>query len=142
MIGTKLYQRKSQARFFLAMYVLLALAGGGLATLSIRSGQDVSGASGFMMIFGLGMAINTLIKSRKAQVSVHDEHLEVNQSRTPRTVRYRDMTGISRPDRNRLVITHRGERGERNEVIWLKELDPAEVGRLYDFLTKRRGKGA
>ncbi|HWR97623.1 MAG TPA: hypothetical protein VN317_04310 [Candidatus Methanoperedens sp.] len=140
MIGTKLRQKKSQANFFFAMYGMLALAGCTLAALSIRSKQNVSGVVGFMIVFGFGMAVNTLIRSRKAQVAVYEDFLEVNQSRTPRTLRYRNMTAVSRPDKNRLVVTLREDGGVRNEVVWLKGLDPDEVGRLYDFLVKKRGK--
>ena len=141
MIGTKLYQKKSQVYLFLTLYGLLALVGCGMAALSIRNKQNVSGGVGFMIVFGLGMAVNTLIKSRKAQVSVYEDFIEVDQSRTPRTLRYRDMTGVSKPNKNRLVITFREAGATKNEVIWTKELDPIDVGRLYDFLTKSKGKG-
>ena len=141
MIGTKLRQKKSQVRVFVALYGVLGLVGCALAALSIRSGQNVSGAAGFMMIFGFGMAVNALIRGRKAQVSVHEDFVEVHQSRTPRTLRYRNMTAVSRPDKNRLVVTLREDGGVRNEVIWLKELDPAEAGKLHDFLMRRKGKG-
>ena len=141
MIGTKLYQKKSQAYLFVAMYGLLAIVGSSMATLSIRNKQNVSGAVGFMIVFGLGMAVNTLIKSRKAQVSVHEEFLDVNQSRTVRSLRYRNMTGVSRPDKNRLIVTLREDGTVKNEVIWTKELEPAEVELLYGFLTKSKGKG-
>ncbi len=141
MIGMKLYQKKSQAFFFIAMYGLLAVVGSSMATLSIRNKQNVSGAVGFMIVFGLGMAINTMIRSRRAQVSVHEEFLDVNQSRTVRSLRYRNMTGVSRPDKNRLLITLREDGSVRNEVIWLKELEPVEVQMLHDFLKDRKGKG-
>ena len=141
MIGTKLYQKKSQAYLFIAMYGLLAIVGSSMATMSIRSKQNVSGAVGFMIVFGFGMAVNTLIKSRKAQVSVYEEFLDVNQSRTVRSLRYRNMTGVSRPDKNRLIITLREDGAVKNEVIWTKELEPAEVELLYGFLTKSKGKG-
>jgi hypothetical protein len=140
MTGTKLYQKKSQMYLFLALYGLLALVGFAMAALSIRSKQNVSGAVGFMIVFGLGMAVNTLIKGRKAQVSVYEDFMEVAQSRTPKTLRYRDMTGVSRPNKNRLVITFREAGATKNEVIWTKELDPVDVGKLYDFLTKSKGK--
>lgn len=141
MTGTKLYQKKSQAYLFISLYGLLAIMGSSMATLAIRNQQNVSGAVGFMIVFGLGMAVNALIKSRKAQVSVHEEFLDVNQSRTPRSLRYRNMTGVSRPDKNRLIVTLREGGAVKNEVIWTKELDPAEVELLYDFLTKTKGKG-
>ncbi len=141
MIGTKLYQKKSLVRFFLAMYGLLALVGCVLAALAVRGNQNVPGAAGFMIVFGIGMAVNTMIKSRKAQVFVCEDFLEVNQSRTLRTLRYRNMTGVSRPDRNRLVVTLREDGGVKNEVIWLKELDPVDVEKLSAFLAKAKGQG-
>ena len=141
MIGTKLYQKKSRAYAFSAMYGLLAIVGSSMATISIRNKQNVSGAVGFMIVFGLGMAVNTLIKSRKAQVSVYEEFLDVNQSRTVRSLRYRNMTGVSRPDKNRLIITLREDGAVKNEVIWLKELEPVEAQMLHDFLKERKGKG-
>ena len=141
MIGTKLYQKKSQAYFFIAMYGLLAVVGSSMATLSIRNKQNVSGAVGFMIVFGLGMAINAVIRSRRAQVSLYEDFMEVDQSRAVRTLRYRNMTGVSRPNKNRLVITFREDGATKNEIVWTKELDPGEVGKLYDFLTSRKGKG-
>lgn len=141
MIGTKLYQKQSQAYFFIAMYVLLALVGCGMAALSMRNRQNVSGVVGFMIVFGLGMAVNALVKSRRIQVAVHEEFLDVNQSRAVRSLRYRNMTGVSRPDKNRLVITLREDGTVKNEVIWLKELEPIEAQKLHDFLKDRKGKG-
>ena len=141
MIGTKLYQKKSQAYVFIALYGLLAIVGSSMATLSIRNKQNVSGAVGFMIVFGLGMAVNALIKSRRAQVSVHEEFLDVNQSRTVKSLRYRNMTGVSRPDKNRLIITLREDGAVKNEVIWLKELEPADVEKLYDFLNEQKRQG-
>jgi len=141
MIGTKLCQKKSQAYFFIAMYGLLAVVGSSMATLSIRNQQNVSGAVGFMIVFGLGMTVNAIIKSRRSQVAVHEEFLDVNQSRVVRSLRYRNMTGVSRPDKNRLIITLREDGAVKNEVIWLKELEPVDVQRLHDFLKDRKGKG-
>ena len=40
-----------------------------------------------------------------------------------------------------LIITLREDGVTKNEVIWTKELDPVEVGKLHDFLTSRKGKG-
>jgi len=141
MIGTKLYQKKSQVYLFLALYGLLAFAGCAMAALAVRNQQSVSGWVGFMIVFGFGMAVNTLIKGRKAQVSVHEDFMEVDQSRTVRSLRYRAMNGVSRPNKNRLVITYREDGATKNEVIWTKELDPDDVGKLYDFLMKNKGKG-
>lgn len=141
MIGTKLYPKKSQVSFFLAMYGLLAVAGAVLAALSIGNRRSVSSAAGFMMAFGFGMVALTLIRSRKAQVSVHEDFLEVDQSRSRHTVRYRNIAAVSQPDKNRLVVTLREDGGMKNVVIWIKELDPVDVEKLHDFLVKKKGKG-
>lgn len=141
MIGAKLYQKKLQAYLFIGLYGVLAIVGSTMATLSIGNKQNVSGAVGFMIVFGFGMAVNALIKSRRAQVSVHEEFMDVNQSRTVRSLRYRNMTGVSRPDKNRLIITLREDGAVKNEVIWLKELEPVDIQNLHDFLTRRKGKG-
>lgn len=140
MIGAKLYPKKSQAYLFIALYGLLAIVGSSLATLTIRNKQNVSGAVGFMIVFGLGMAVSAMIKSRKAQVSVHEDFLDVNQFRVVRSLRYRNMTGVSRPDKNRLIVTLREDGAVKNEVIWTKELDPVDVELLYGFLRERKGK--
>jgi len=140
MIGTKLRQRKSQVRRFLRLYVLLALAGGTLAGFSLGSGQRIGGAAGFLVVFGAGMAVSTLLRGRRAQVSVHADFVEVDQGRSRRTLRYRNITAVSRPDANRLVVTLREDEGAKNEVIWLRDLEPEEVKRLQDFLRQARGR--
>jgi len=81
MIGTKLYQKKARVYFFLLMYGILAIAGGFFAALSLSRNQSPSGAIGFMVIFGAGMFVMTLVKSRRPQVSVYEDDLELNQSR-------------------------------------------------------------
>jgi hypothetical protein len=131
MIGTKLYQKKSQVYVFLALYGLLALAGCAMAVLAVRNNQNVSGGVGFMIVFGLGMAVNTLIKSRKAQVSVYEDFMEVEQSRR-RTLRYRNMTGVSRPNKNRMIITS-GSAATTNETIWTQGTRPSRRREIHDF---------
>lgn len=141
MIGTKIYQKRSQVYFFLAMYGILSVAGGSLMAKAVVSGQSVTGAAGFMVVFGAGMFILTLLKSRKPQISIFEDFLELNQSRKKQLVRYRNITALSQPDKNRLVVTLR-EEGRKNEVtIWLKDLDPSDVENLSGFLTQKRGKG-
>lgn len=140
MIGTKLYKRKSQTRFFLGMYALLALLGAGLAALSISAGQSVSASAGFMIVFGLGMAALTKHKSDKPQVSVYPDFIEVSQSGLPQTVRYRNITAVSRPDKQRLVVSLREDGGTKNVVVWLRQLEPADIDKLQGFLVKSKGK--
>lgn len=140
MVGEKLYQKKSQARFFLVTYGLLALAGCALAAYAISRNQSGSNAAGFMIAFGAGMFVLTLVKSRKPQVLVHEDFLEVAQSRKIESVRYRNVTAVSQPDGKRMTVTLREEGAVRNVTIWTRELDPADVGRLHDFLQKVRGR--
>jgi hypothetical protein len=40
-----------------------------------------------------------------------------------------------------MVITLREEGTVRNEVVWLKELEPADVEKLSIFLAKAKGRG-
>jgi len=140
MIGTKLYTKKGQVYLFLALYAVLAAAGGLLIAQSISRNETPSGASGFMVIFGAGMCIMTLIKSRQPQVSVHADFLEVHQSRTKQLIRYRNIVNIARPDKKRLVVTLY-ESGSRKEIpIWTKELEQSDIDRLAEFLSGEKGK--
>lgn len=141
MIGTKLYQKKSQVYFFLAMYGILSAAGIFLTAQSLKLGQTPSNAAGFMLVFGVGMLILTLVKSRKAQVSVYEEFLELDQSRSKQLLRYRNISAVSRPDKKRLVVTLREDGIKKDIVIWLKELDPADIDKLAEFLNMKKGKG-
>jgi len=117
MIGTKLYTKKSRVYFFLLMYGILALAGGTLVVQSIARDEKLSNASGFMVIFGAGMFIMTLVKSRRPEVAVYEDFLTLNQSRTPQLVRYRNIV-----------------------TIWLREFDKTDGDKLADFLSQMRRK--
>lgn len=139
--GTKLYPKKSQTFFFLAMYAILAIAGGVLAGHAVMQNQSPGNAAGFMVVFGVGMLILTLVRSRKPQVVIFEDYLEVHQSRTTEYVRYRNIASVDLPDNKRLVITLREEGVKKDVTIWLKELDRAEVENLAEFLRQRRGKG-
>ena len=141
MIGTKLYTKKSRVYFFLLMYGILALAGGALVVESVTRGEKLSNAAGFMVIFGAGMFIMTLVKSRRPQVAVHEDFLSLNQSRVTQLVRYRNIVTVSRPDRNRLIVTLREDGVRKDVTIWLRELDKADGDKLADFLSQMRRKG-
>ncbi|MBA4372131.1 MAG: hypothetical protein C0402_04655 [Thermodesulfovibrio sp.] len=141
MIGTKIYQKKSQALFFLVMYGVLALGGIALIVQAVLRNQIASNAAGFMIIFGLGMFIMTLVKSRKPQIFLREDFLELSQSRTKELVRYRNIVRVSRPDKNRIVITLRDDKWKKDVIIWLKDLDPADVEKVFEFLETKRSKG-
>ncbi|MHB8880049.1 MAG: hypothetical protein ACYC69_00910 [Thermodesulfovibrionales bacterium] len=141
MTGTKIYQRRSQAYFFLAMYGILALIGSGLIGQAVMQNKPASNAAGFMIIFGAGMFILTLIKSRRPQVSVFEDFLELTQSRTKEIIRYRNITKVLRPDKSRLVLSLWEDGRKKEAVIWLKELDASDVERLSEFLTAKSRKG-
>lgn len=123
------------------MYGILSLAGFALIAQSVMRNQTASNAAGFMIIFGLGMFILTLVKSRRPQVYIREDFLELNQSRAKQIVRYRNIRKVSRPDKNRLVITLREDNWKKDVVVWLKELDPADIGKLYEFLESKCSKG-
>ena len=141
MVGTKVYQKRSQAYFFLAMYGLMAVIGFVLIAQAVMRNQTASNAAGFMIIFGVGMFILTLVKSRKPQVYICEDFLELNQSRTKQVVRYRNITKVSRPDKNRLVLSLWEDGSKKEAVIWLKELDAADIEKVSDFLAAKSMKG-
>ncbi|GAB4486482.1 MAG: hypothetical protein OHK006_14420 [Thermodesulfovibrionales bacterium] len=140
MIGSRIYPKKSRTLFFLGMYGLLALGGGLLLAQAYAGGSSPSGAAGFMLIFGAGMFVLTAVKSRQPQILVHEEYLEVRQSRMPVLIRYRNLVSVSRLDRTKMVL-RLWEDGDRKEVaVWLKELDGADIERLADFLSLKSRK--
>ncbi len=140
MIGTKLYTRRDQVYLFLVLYAVMAVAGGLFMAQSFSRNQTPSSASGFMVIFGTGMCVMTLIKSRQPQVSVHEDFLEVKQSRVRQLIRYRNIVAIARPDKKRLVVTLHEDRARKEITVWLKELEQSEIDRLTEFLSQKKGK--
>ena len=140
MIGTKLYTKKKRVYLFLVLYAILTAIGVLLSAQAFSRTEPLSGSVGFMVIFGAGMFILTLVNSRQPQVTVHADFLEVKQSRTEQLLRYRNIVKIGRPDKNRLVVTLR-EDGDRKEMtIWLKELEETEIDKLTDFLNQEKGR--
>ena len=140
MIGTKIYTKKSRVYFFLLMYALLALAGGALMVQSVARDEKLSNAAGFMVIFGAGMAIMTLVKSRRPQVEVTEDFLTLKQSSTPQLVRYRHIKTVTRSDKNRLAVTLYEDGVRKDVTIWLREFDTADADKLADFLSQMRRK--
>jgi hypothetical protein len=141
MTGTKIYQRKTQAYFFLVMYGLMSIIGSVLIAQAVMSNQKASNAAGFMIIFGVGMFIMTLIKSRRPQVYLCEDYMELNQSRKKQIVRYRNITKVSRPDKNRLVLSLWEDGMKKEAVIWQKELAASDIEKLSDFLAAKSKKG-
>ena len=125
---------------FLVLYAILAISGGLLIAQSFSRNEALSGSVGFMVIFGTGMFIMTLIKSRQPQVTVHADFLEVKQSRVKQLIRYSNIVSINRPDKKRLVITLHEDRSRKDATIWLKELEESEINRLADFLSQEKGR--
>jgi predicted MFS family arabinose efflux permease len=78
MIGTKLYRKKRWVVFILVMYGILALIGAGIAAQAIGRSENPFAGPGFMVIFGAGMFILTLVKSRKPVVIIHGDRLDLN----------------------------------------------------------------
>ncbi|MBI5074119.1 MAG: hypothetical protein HZB62_02950 [Nitrospirae bacterium] len=140
MVGTKLYTKKSRVYLFLVLYAILAVAGGLLSAQSVSRNEALPGSVGFMVIFGAGMFIMTLVKSRQPQISVHQDFLEVHQSRAKQLIRYRNIVSIARPDAKRLVVTLREDSSRKDMTIWLKELEQSEIERLAAFLEQEKGR--
>jgi len=124
----------------LFLYGVLAVAGGVLLREAVSRSEKLSGTAGFLLIFGVGMCIMTLAKSRRPQVSVHKDFLELRQSRMPQMVRYRNLVAVSRPDQKRLVLTLREDNDKKYVTILLKELLRSDVDSLAEFLAKNCGK--
>lgn len=141
MIGAKLYIKKQLVYLHLLMYGLLALAGVGLLGKAFARGEKASGVLGFVVVFGMGMFVMTLIKSRRAQVAVYKDFMELRQSRRPQMIRYRNLVAVSRPDQKRLVLTLHEDNERKSVTVWLKELSGSDIDMLEDFLRKSRGKG-
>ncbi len=140
MIGTKLYQKKSRALFFIAMYGVLALIGLGFIVFSVLRDKNPASMEGFTFIFGAGMAFLTWLKSRKASIAVHEEYLELNQQRKPLFVKYKSISNVTRTKDNRLVIAVREGHDIKNMSIWLKDLEDADADKLVEFCRKKKWK--
>jgi hypothetical protein len=140
MIGTNLYPKKSRTRFFLIMYFLMLVTGIVLSVQPVLRDEGLPGATGFMIVFGAGMFIMTFYKSRKPQISIFGDFLELNQSRTKELVRYRYITGVTRPDSNRLVVRLTEDEQKKEVTVWLRDLDKADIEKLSEFLLKKARK--
>lgn len=141
MIGTRFYQRKSKVLFFLIMYGILALLGAGLIALSLSRNQNPSGAEGFTLIFGAGMAFLTWSKSRKPRIVVSDDYLELLQQNKPDFIKYKTISTVTRTRDDRLVLGVREGHGLKNISILLKDLEKTDGEKLADFLQNKRWKG-
>jgi hypothetical protein len=141
MIGTKLYQRKSKVILFMTLYGILALAGVALISYSLLRNQDPSGAEGFTVIFGAGMAYVTWARSRKPRVVVGEEYLELRQQNKPEFIKYRNIGSATRTRDGRLVIGIRDGHGLKNSSILLKDLEKEDAEKLAEFCRKKGWKG-
>ncbi|HWR57326.1 MAG TPA: hypothetical protein VN328_00435 [Thermodesulfovibrionales bacterium] len=137
MTGEKLYPRKSRVYFFIFVYGVLAVAGGVLSVQPVLRDQGPGGAAGFMLIFGVGMLVQTIIKSRKPLVTVYEDLIELSQSRKKEFIRFRHVVGVSQPDNKRLVVTLREHNVKENVTIWLRDIERSDAKRLYEFLAEK-----
>jgi hypothetical protein len=141
MIGRKLYQRKSKVYFFLVMYGVLALAGAALIVLAVSRERNPSGAEGFTLIFGSGMAWLTWSKSRKPRIVVGDEHVELRQQNRPDFIKYKSISTVTRTRDNRLVLGVREGHGLKNFTVLLADLEKTDADKLSDFFQRKGWKG-
>ena len=142
MIGAKLYQKKSKVIVFLLLYAVLALIGLGLIIFSISRDRNPTGAEGFTVIFGAGMAFLTWSKSRKPRIVVGEEYLEVRQQNRPEFIKYKNISTITCTKDNRLLIGTREGHGLKQSAVLLKDLEDADAERLVDFCRNKRWKGS
>lgn len=141
MTGEKLYPKKSRTYAFLILYGILAAVGGVLIARSVTGGMNPGNAEGFMLVFGAGMFIREIIKSRNPLVLVYEDFMEIHQSRKPELVRYRNITSVSRKGKDRFVISMREDGRLRETAVWLKEFEGTDIERLTEFITGKSPKG-
>jgi len=140
MIGTKLYQKKERLYLFIALYGILALLGMVYSVMIAMRGQNPSSAAGFMIIFGVGMCIQTFLKGRKPVVVIEEERLELNQTNRPEYVRYKDITSVEQRDGGKIVLKIRDGHTPRRVTIYGKYLEVKEAEQLAAFLGKKGWK--
>jgi hypothetical protein len=140
MTGTKLFQKKARVYLLLALYGMLALLGIAFSAVLIRRDQNPSAAAGFMVVFGVGMCIQTYLKSRKPFVVVQQEQLELNQTNRPEYVRYKDITSVEQRDAGQIVLKVRDGHTPRKVIIYGKYLEKKDAEQLAEFLGKKGWK--
>ena len=140
MIGTKIFQKKARVYLFLALYGMLALLGIAFSAVLIKRNQDPSAAAGFMVVFGVGMCIQTYLKSRKPVVVVQEEQLELNQTNKPEFIRYRDITSVEERHGGQIVLKVRDGHTPRKVIIYGSYLEKKDAEGLAGFLGKKEWK--
>jgi hypothetical protein len=140
MIGTKLYQKKERTYLFLALYGILALLGIIYSIVMITRGQNPPAGAGFMFVFGVGMCIQTYMRSRKPFVVVQEERLELNQTNRPEHVRYKDITSVEQRNAGQIVLKVRDGHTPRMVIIYSKYLEKKDAEQLAAFLEKKGWK--
>jgi hypothetical protein len=140
MTGSKLYEKRSRVYLFLALYGILALMGIAHAVYTAKQGNPVAGGSGFMIVFGAGMAVRTFLKSKNPLVVIHDERLELNQTNKAEYIRYKDIVGTEQPDSKQLVLKTREAHTTRKNIIRLSHLEKDDADRFTAFMTKKERK--
>jgi len=140
MIGSKLYQKKERLYLLLALYGVLALLGAAYSVVMVMREQDPSAGAGFMIVFGVGMCIQTYLKSRKPFVVVEEERLELNQTNKPEYVRYKDITSVEHDAAGQTVLKVRDGHKPRKVLIYSKYLEKKDAELLATFLQKKGWK--
>jgi hypothetical protein len=140
MIGSILYQKKERLYLLLALYGILALLGAAYSVVMVMRNQDPSAGAGFMIVFGVGMCIQTYLKSRKPFVVVQEERLELNQTNKPEYVRYKDITSVEQDAAGQIVLKVRDGHTPRKIIIYGKYLGKKDGEQLAAFLSKKGWK--
>ncbi|MHB8843760.1 MAG: hypothetical protein ACYC7L_03350, partial [Nitrospirota bacterium] len=90
-----------------------------------------------MIVFGVGMCIQTYLRSRKPFVIVQEERLELNQTNHPEHVRYKDITGVEQRKAGQIVLKVRDGHTPRRVIIYSNYLEKKEADQLAAFLEKK-----
>jgi hypothetical protein len=140
MIGRKLYQKKERMYLFLSLYGILAILGIAFSIVMITRKENPPAGAGFMVVFGIGMCIQTYMRSRKPFVVVQEERLELNQTNRPEYVRYKDITGVEQRNAGQIALKVRDGHKPRMVIIYGKYLEKKDAEELAAFLEKKGWK--
>lgn len=140
MTGTKLFEKRIRVLLFTLLYGGLAVAGLVFIGLEILKGRPLSGPAGFMAVFGIGMTVRTVLRSRRPLVVLHTDRIEINQTNTPEHVRYKDIIAVDQPDGKQLVLKVRDGHADKKTTIRLTLLEKNDSERLAVFMTSRGWK--
>ncbi len=138
MIGQALFQRKALAQQWL--WVSYGAIGAGLVLIAIVFMSDDANADvklGILPATGIMIYIQTKMRSKKPMVTIHDDHVEIDQT-SLHLIRYSDIQKVERPSRRRLALVVRSDDGGTRKItIALDLLEENQGEQLAEFLSSK-----